>query len=135
MLVILMIIIMIIIAIIVTIYCTSTMSRQNVEEKYEMENLRKRIDELDDDDDFGTTGTGKTIKIMVPDNVDIKDPTKKSTQKEDCKEYTVRTDAKIEKTVISGDNKKTESFVNDEISTANDEDDDNPIKENKKIFF
>ena len=78
-------------------------------------NLIKEIESLDD------YSSNENVKnIMVPDNVDIKDPTLQSTQADDCKKYTVTMNKKIEKTVI-GNNNTSEDYNDDSSS-------DNPIK-------
>ncbi len=110
---------------------TRKMKNQNLTEYNQVEELKKRIDELDDDNiDVTPKGTGK---IIVPDAVDPDESTLKSTQKEECKEYTVGPKQKIEKTVIGKEN-KTEIFENTEIERVEDEEDDDPIKENEGLI-
>ncbi len=111
-------------------FYTKKMKIQNIEEYNQVEDLKRRIDELDDDNVETTVeGTGK---IIVPDAVDPDDATRKSTQKEDCKVYTVGPKQKIEKTVVGSD-EKTETFVNTEIERVEDEKNDNPIKEEESL--
>ena len=110
-------------------FYTKKMKIQNIEEYNQVEDLKRRIDELDDDNVETTVeGTGK---IIVPDAVDPDDDTIKS-QKEDCKVYTVGPKQKIEKTVVGSD-EKTETFVNTEIERVEDEKNDNPIKEEESL--
>ena len=85
------------------------------------------------DDDNITTSSQGTGKIIVPDVVDPDESTLKSTQKEECKEYTVGPKQKIEKTVI-GKESKTEVFENTEIERIEDEEDEGPIKENEGLI-
>lgn len=114
---------------IISLY-TYKMKEQNLSEYNNVEDLKRRIDELDDDN-VDTDSTG-TAKIIVPDIVDSNEATRKSTQKEECKEYTVGPKQKIEKTVI-GEENKTETFVNTKIERVEDEE-DNPIKENEGLI-
>lgn len=68
----------------------------------QVEEIKRKINELDVDNVETTTqGTGK---IVIPDIVDTEETTKKSMQKEDCKEYIVSPNQKIEKTVIKNNN-------------------------------
>lgn len=122
--------VILIIALCVISYYTYQMKEQNISEYNNVEDLKRRIDELDDDN-VETNSTG-TAKIIVPDIVDSNESTRKSTQKEECKEYTVGPKQKIEKTVI-GEDSKTETFVNTEIERVEDEEDD-PIKENEGLI-
>ena len=101
-------------------FYTKKMKIQNIEEYNQVE-----------DDNVETTVEG-TGKIIVPDAVDPDDATRKSTQKEDCKVYTVGPKQKIEKTVVGSD-EKTETFVNTEIERVEDEKNDNPIKEEESL--
>ena len=122
---------LLIISLVLLVVClidyTLKMKNQNLTEYNQVEELKKRIDELDDDN-VETTKKG-TGKIIVPDIVDPDESTLKSTQKEECKEYVVGPKQKIEKTVIGKEN-KTEVFENTEIERVEDEEDD-PIKENE----
>ena len=111
-------------------FYTNQMKIQNLDEYNQVEDLKRRIDELDDDN-VETTAEG-TGKIIVPDAVDPDDATIKSTQKEDCKVYDVAPKQKIEKTIIGSD-EKTETFINTEIERVEDEEDDNPIKEEESL--
>ena len=125
---------LLIIALLILVVClvvyTKKMKSQNLTEYNQVEELKKRIDELDDDNiDVTSKGTGK---IIVPDIVDTNDATLKSTQKEECKEYTVGPKQKIEKTVI-GKEEKTEIFENTEIERVEDKEDD-PIKEHEGLI-
>ena len=113
------------------VYCTSKMRQQNLSEYNTVEDLKRRIDELDDDNVETNTNQG-SAKIIVPDIVDPDESTRTSTQKEECKEYTVGPKQKIEKTVI-GTDKKDETFVNSEIERVEDEEDD-PIKEKEGLI-
>lgn len=124
----------IIMACIVFAYCTHAMKTQNLDEYNQVEDLKRRIDELDDDNVEVDSKKG-TAKIIVPDIVDSDEATRTSTQKEECKEYEVKPKQKIEKTVI-GTDKKDEVFENTEIERVEDEkeEDDNPIKENEGII-
>lgn len=123
-------VIAIVIACIVFFYCTSSMKTQNSDEYKQVEDLKRRIDELDDDNVEVNSKTG-TAKIIVPDSVDPDESTRTSTQKQECKEYEVKPRQKIEKTVIGTD--KEEVFENTEIERVEDEDDE-PIKENNGII-
>ena len=125
-------VIVIVMACIAFFYCTSSMKTQNSEEYKQVEDLKRRIDELDDDNVEVDSKKG-TAKIIVPDIVDAKESTRTSTQKEECKEYEVKPKQKIEKTVI-GTNKKDEVFENTEIERVEDKKDDDPIKENNGII-
>lgn len=120
---------LILVSCVVIAYYTIQMKKRNVTEVYDIENLKKRIDELDEDN-VETTDESETAKIIVPDIVDSNESTIKSTQKEECKEYEVGPKQKIEKTVI-GTYKKDEVFVNNEIERVEDEE---PIKENKGLI-
>lgn len=113
------------------VYCTSKMRQQNLSEYNSVEDLKRRIDELDDDN-VETSANQGSAKIIVPDIVDPEESTRTSTQKEECKEYTVGPKQKIEKTVI-GTDKKDETFVNSEIERVEDEEDD-PIKEEEGLI-
>lgn len=113
------------------VYYTSQMRQQNLSEYNTVEDLKRRIDELDDDN-VETNANQGSAKIIVPDIVDPDESTRTSTQKEECKEYTVGPKQKIEKTVI-GTDKKDETFVNSEIERVEDEEDD-PIKENEGLI-
>lgn len=124
-------IIAIIAACVVFCYCTNAMKTQNLDEYNQVEDLKRRIDELDDDNVDVSSKTG-TAKIIVPDAVDPDESTRTSTQKEECKVYEVGPKQKIEKTVV-GTNKKDELFENTEIERVEDEKDDNPIKENESL--
>lgn len=85
----------------------------------QIKDLKRRIDELDNDNvDVTENGKGK---VVVPDSVDVDDATEKSTQKEDCKEYMVRPKQKVEKVVIKSEQN------NDDLND-NDEDNKGPIK-------
>lgn len=123
-------IMVIIMASIVLIYCTYAMKTQNLDEYNQVEDLKRRIDELDDDNVDVSSKTG-TAKIIVPDIVNTDESTRTSTQNEECKVYEVGPKQKIEKTVV-GTNKKDELFENTEIERVEDKEDD-PIKENKGI--
>lgn len=120
---------LILVSCVVIAYYTIQMKKRNATEVYDIENLKKRIDELDEDN-VETTDESETAKIIVPDIVDSNESTIKSTQKEECKEYEVGPKQKIEKTVI-GTDKKDEVFVNNEIERVEDEE---PIKENKGLI-
>lgn len=122
-------VIVIIVACILIVYYTNQMKKQNISEYNSVEDLKRRIDELDDDNVETNTAQG-TAKIIVPDIVDPDESTRTSTQKEECKEYTVGPKQKIEKTVI-GTDKKDETFVNTEIERV---EDDNPIKEEEGLI-
>ena len=117
-------------------YYVYVMKNQNLDEYNQVEDLKRRIDELDDDNVEVDSKTG-TAKIIVPDIVNPDESTRTSTQNEECKVYEVGPKQKIEKTVV-GTNKKDELFENTEIERVEDEEDDNPIKENNgsisKIF-
>ena len=126
------IILLIIMACIAFLYYTNAMKTQNIDEYKQVEDLKRRIDELDDDNVEVDPKKG-TAKIIVPDIVDPDESTRTSTQKEECKEYEVKPKQKIEKTVI-GTDKKDEVFENTEIERVEDEKDDNPIKENEGII-
>ena len=119
-------------ALIIIFYCQTTRQTQDTEEYKQVEELKRRIDELDDDNVAVDSKKG-TAKIIVPDIVDAKESTRTSTQKEECKEYEVKPKQKIEKTVI-GTNKKDEVFENTEIERVEDKKDDDPIKENNGII-
>lgn len=125
-------VIAIVAAVIAFCYFTNTMKTQNLDEYNQVEDLKRRIEELDDDNVEVDSKKG-TGKIIVPDRVDPDESTRKSTQKEECKEYEVKPKQKIEKTVIGSD-KKDEVFENVEIERVEDEEDDNPIKENNGIL-
>lgn len=129
--------IIILLSVLIICYCKLKMKKDDVAENYDLENLRKRIDELDDENLEANNSSNGSAKIVVPDEVDVNDATKKSTQKEECKEYEINNlNAKIEKTIISeGKTKTEENFVNDEILINNKNDDDNnPIQENDGII-
>ena len=119
-------------ALIIIFYCQTTRQTQDTEEYKQVEELKRRIDELDDDNVEVDSKKG-TAKIIVPDIVDAKESTRTSTQNEECKVYEVGPKQKIEKTVV-GTNKKDELFENTEIERVEDEEDDNPIKENNGII-
>lgn len=126
-------VIAIVAAVIAFYFFTNTMKTQNIDEYNQVEDLKRRIEELDDDNVEVDSKKG-TGKIIVPDRVDPEESTRKSTQKEECKVYEVKPKQKIEKTVI-GTDKKDEVFENVEIERVEDEeDDDNPIKENNGIL-
>lgn len=112
--------------IIYLIYKT-TVKQQNSEEYKQVEDLKRRIEELDMDNVDIDPKTGKA-KILVPDIVDAKEATRVSTQKEECKEYEVSPNEKIEKTVL-GTSQKDEIFENTEIERVEDKEGDDPIKE------
>ena len=124
----------IVIACVAVFYYINAMKNQNLDEYKQVEDLKRRIDELDDDNVEVDSKKG-TAKIIVPDSVDAKESTRISTQKEECKEYEVGPKQKIEKTVV-GTNKKDEVFENSEIERVEDEkaDNDDPIKENNGII-
>ena len=124
----------IVIACVAVFYYINAMKNQNLDEYKQVEDLKRRIDELDDDNVEVDSKKG-TAKIIVPDSVDVKESTRISTQKEECKEYEVGPKQKIEKTVV-GTNKKDEVFENSEIERVEDEkaDNDDPIKENNGII-
>ena len=128
-------VVLLIISLLLLIVClvvyTLKMKTQNLTEYNQVEDLNRRIDELDDDNI--TTSSQGTGKIFVPDVVDPDESTLKSTQKEECKEYTVGPKQKIEKTVI-GKESKTEVFENTEIERIEDEEDEGPIKENEGLI-
>ena len=119
-------------ALIIIFYCQTTRQTQDTEEYKQVEELKRRIDDLDDYNVEVDSKKG-TAKIIVPDIVDAKESTRTSTQKEECKEYEVKPKQKIEKTVI-GTNKKDEVFENTEIERVEDKKDDDPIKENNGII-
>ena len=121
----------IVIACIAFFYYTNIMKNQNIDEYKQVEDLKRRIDELDDDNVEVDSKKG-TAKIIVPDIVDPDEATRTSTQKQECKEYEVKPKQKIEKTVIGSD-KDAEVFENTEIERVEDEEDD-PIKENNGII-
>ena len=127
----LVVVLVIVMACVAFVYYTSTMKSQNLDEYKQVEELKRRIDELDDDNVDVNSQTG-TAKIIVPDAVDPDESTRTSTQKEECKEYTVKAKQKIEKTVI-GTDKKDQTFENTEIERVEDKEDD-PIKENNGIL-
>ena len=118
-------------ALIVVIYCTSAMKSRNAYEYDAVKDLKKRIDELDEDNVTVEDGQ-KKAKIIVPDIVDPDESTRVSTQNEECKVYEVRPDENIEKKVI-GSKKREKDFVNTEIERIEDKEkeDDDPIKENE----
>lgn len=122
----------IVIACIAFFYYTNIMKNQNIDEYKQVEDLKRRIDELDDDNVEVDSKKG-TAKIIVPDIVDPDEATRTSTQKQECKEYEVKPKQKIEKTVV-GTDKKDEVFENSEIERVEDKEDDDPIKENKGIM-
>ena len=124
-------IIVILVACIITMCYTLNMKKQNFEEYEAVEDLKKRIDELDNDNVDVASGQTKAT-IIVPDIVDSNESTRISTQKEECKVYEVRADEKIEKKVI-GSKKQEKDFVNTEIERVEDKE-ENPIKENKGFF-
>lgn len=124
-------IIIMFLAMTVAIIYVNLMKNQNIEEYKSVEELKRRIDELDDDNVKTDNGT-KTAKIIVPDIVNPDESTRTSTQKEECKEYEVGPKQKIEKTVI-GTDKKDEIFVNTEIERVEDEE-DSPIKEKESLL-
>lgn len=124
-------VIVVVMACVALVYYTSSMKSQNLDEYKQVEDLKRRIDELDDDNVEVNSQTG-TAKIIVPDIVDPDESTRTSTQKEECKEYTVKAKQKIEKTVI-GTDKKDQIFENTEIERVEDEE-DSPIKENNGII-
>lgn len=116
-------------------YHVRKMRKQNFTEYNTVEDLKRRIDELDEDNVEVESGKG-TAKIIVPDIVDASESTRVSTQKEECKVYEVKPAENIEKTVI-GSNKEEKDFVNTEIERVEDkekEEDNNPIKEYNGII-
>ena len=129
---ILVLVILIIMACIVLGYYTNVMKNQNIDEYNQVEDLKRRIDELDYDNVNVNKQSG-TTKIIVPDEVDSDESTRISTQKEECKEYVVGPNQKIEKTVV-GTNKKDKVFENTEIERVEYEEDDELIKENNGIL-
>lgn len=122
----------IVIACIAFLYYTNKMKTQNLDEYNQVEDLKRRIDELDDDNVDVSSKTG-TAKIIVPDIVDPEESTRTSTQKEECKVYEVGPKQKIEKTVV-GTDKKDEVFENTEIERVEDEENDDPIKEEEGLI-
>ena len=114
------------VAITLVIFYVNSMKQQNISEKDVVEGLKKRIDELDNDN--VDTDSNSTAKIIVPDAVDPDESTRVSTQNEECKVYEVGPKQKIEKTVIGSD-KKEKVFENTEIERVDHTDD--PIKENE----
>lgn len=132
-LVILLVLTAIIFAGIVIIYVLNVMKQQNSEEYDTVEDLKKRIDELDNDNVEVAVGQ-KKAKIIVPDEVDPDESTRVSTQKEECKVYEVRPNENIEKKVI-GSKEREKDFVNTEIERIEDkENEEDPIKENNGFF-
>lgn len=125
-------IMLLVFAIAIMIYCTNLMKKQNHSEYYAVEDLKKRIDELDVDNVEVEAGQ-KKAKIIVPDIVDPDESTRVSTQNEECKVYEVRPAENIEKKVI-GSKKREKDFVNTEIERVEDKEDDNPIKENEGLI-
>ena len=97
---------------------TYLMKNCNSEEYNKIEELKRRIDELDNDNVEVDSKSGKA-KVIVPDIVDSNESAKTSTQSEECKEYDVGPKQKVERVVI-------QSFSKDE--------DDEPIKENNGIL-
>lgn len=127
--------IMLIFACVIMVYYVSLMKKHNHAEYYAVEDLKRRIDELDVDNVDVDAGQKKS-KIIVPDIVDADEATRVSTQKDECKVYEVRPNEKIEKTVI-GSGKKEKDFVNTEIERMEDkkaEENDDPIKENEGLI-
>ena len=123
-------IMILVIGIIIAVYSVTMMKKQNCAEYDAVKDLKKRIDELDEDNVDVATGAKKAT-IIVPDIVDPDESTRVSTQKEECKVYEVRPNENIEKKVI-GSKKREKDFVNTEIERVEDkekEEDDNPIKE------
>lgn len=131
MLMLVLLVIAIVAACIVFCYFTNVMKTQNLDEYNQVEDLKRRIDELDDDNVDVSSKTG-TAKIIVPDIVNPDESTRTSTQKEECKEYEVGPKQKIEKTIV-GTNKKDEVFENTEIERVEDEKEDDPIKEKESL--
>ncbi len=131
MLMLVLLIIAIVAACIAFCYYTNAMKTQNLDEYNQVEDLKRRIDELDDDNVDVSSKTGKA-KIIVPDIVNPDESTRTSTQKEECKVYEVGPKQKIEKTVV-GTDKKDEVFENTEIERVEDEEDD-PIKEEEGLI-
>ena len=121
----------IVVACVVFLYYTNAIKKQNIDEYKQVEDLKRRIDELDEDNVVVDSKKG-TAKVIVPDVVDAKESTINSTQKEECKEYEVGPKQKIEKSVV-GTNKKENIFENTEIERVEDEENDNPIKENQNL--
>ncbi len=132
MLMLVLLVIAIVAAVIAFSYYAYVMKNQNLDEYNKVEDLKRRIDELDDDNVEVDSKTG-TAKIIVPDIVNPDESTRTSTQNEECKVYEVGPKQKIEKTVV-GTNKKDEVFENTEIERVEDEENDDPIKENNGII-
>ena len=101
-------------ALIIVLYYKNATQTQDAEEYKQVEDLKRRIDELDVDNVAVDSKKG-TAKIIVPDIVYAKESNITSKQKEECKEYEVKPKQKIEKTVI-GTNKKDEVFENTELA-------------------
>ena len=100
--------------------------------EYDMVNdLKKRIDELENDN-VDVAPENKKAKIIVPDIVDADESTNVSTQKEECKVYEVAPNEKIEKVVVGSNEEKEDVFINNEIERVEDEEFE-VIKENKSF--
>ena len=118
----------VIILILIILYVSTSMKldfakdRQEYEKELneDAENIKKFVEKIEEEQ------KSTVQKIMIPDETDIKKSTTKSTQDMDCKEYTITTNNKPEKTVI-GENK--EKVFNDLNTNNNDNEDENdPIK-------
>ena len=125
----------ILVGVLISIYFVGMMKKQNYAEYEAVEDLKKRIEELDIDNVVVAPGQKKAT-IIVPDEVDSDESTRVSTQKEECKSFEVRPDENIEKKVI-GSKKREKDFVNTEIERVEDkekEEEDNPINENESFI-
>lgn len=91
-------------------------------DKVDTQQIIKEIEKLDD----VTDGINSSKKIMVPDSVNIKESTLKSTQNDDCKQYTVENKKAIEKVVVGNKNYVEENT--NQTSNSDDSEEDDPIK-------
>lgn len=108
------------IAVLYTAHSTS----KNVDtafDKVDAQQIIKEIEKLDD----VTDGIDSSKKIMVPDSVNIKESTLKSTQNDDCKQYTVENKKEIEKVVVGNKNYVEE---NTDLTSNSDDSEEDPIK-------
>ncbi len=117
--------------IITVCYVAVAMKADFYKERYDetKKRLFREIDQLDDyiEENQSNTNTSASIKkVMIPDEVNIKEASLKSTQDEDCKEYTVSTNSRPIKAVIG---KTNNSDINNVIENDdNNDEDDDPIK-------
>lgn len=118
-------IILLILLVLVDLYNLGIKSKKREERQNNQEQMKETVVEY------------KTI--IVPDEVDAKQSTRKSTQAEECKKYDV-TKKGIEKIVIKdGIKEKSSKFENTENIEKEDiysnyEENDNPIKEKKSLL-